>query len=327
MANDLELRHCRVLLALSEHGGVGAAARALGLAQSTVSETLLSLERLIGAPMTIRRRGQEAALTVTASALLPHARALISASEAAIAAVTTGSRGTIRLGSVESASSLLLPPVLAAFRSQWPMVEVRVTIGLCDELRKRVRAGELDAAITVDGLPDGPADRDGYIRTLSPARLVLFMSSRRSPGPGSVKQSDLARRPLLVPDPDGAFTSMLRAWFSKSGDTPRIESAGSISGVKIGVRTGDVVGVLPSYAVAAELDSGEFVALTTEEPLPSIALGLAILQQPVAMSPLHDMIRRIEAVAKAIEQAPSASRAPRGDEVVPTRRRTRHSVQ
>lgn len=327
MANDLELRHCRVLLALSEHGGVGAAARALGLAQSTVSETLLSLERLIGAPMTIRRRGQEATLTVTATALLPHARALISASEAAIAAVTTGSRGVIRLGSVESASSLLLPPVLAAFRSQWPRIEVRVTIGLCDELRKRVRAGELDAAITVDGVPGGPAEPDGYIRTLSPARLSLFVSSRRALGSDRVKRRDLARRPLLLPDSHGAFNSMLRAWFSRSEDTPRIESAGSISGVKIGVRTGDVVGVLPNYAVAAELDSGEFVDLKTEEPLPSIALGLAILQQPVATSPLHDMIQRIEAVAKAIEYAPSPSRVPGGNVAASTRRRTRHSVQ
>ena len=63
MANDLEIRHCRALVAVNDYGGVSSAARALGLAQSTVSETLLSLERLIGAAVTMRRRGQEAALT------------------------------------------------------------------------------------------------------------------------------------------------------------------------------------------------------------------------------------------------------------------------
>jgi molybdate transport repressor ModE-like protein len=87
MTNDLEVRHCRVLVAVSEHGSVSAAARELKLAQSTISETLLSLERVIGAPIMLRRPGKEAALTVAAETLLPHARALVAASEAAQALV------------------------------------------------------------------------------------------------------------------------------------------------------------------------------------------------------------------------------------------------
>ena len=67
---DLEVRHCRVLVAVSDNGGVAAAARALGLAQSTVSETLLSLERVVGGPVTFRRPGREATLTPAAEALL-----------------------------------------------------------------------------------------------------------------------------------------------------------------------------------------------------------------------------------------------------------------
>jgi len=96
MVNDLEIRHCRVLVAVSEHGGVGSAARALGLAQSTVSEALSSLERTIGAPVVMRQRGRQSVLTSVAQALLPHARALISASEAALAAVSAGSVAVIR---------------------------------------------------------------------------------------------------------------------------------------------------------------------------------------------------------------------------------------
>src|SRR5437763_398005 len=46
MSRDLEVRHCRVLVAVHQTGGVAAAARALGLAQSTVSETALSPAQL-----------------------------------------------------------------------------------------------------------------------------------------------------------------------------------------------------------------------------------------------------------------------------------------
>ena len=203
MTNDLEIRHCRVLVAVSDHGGVSAAARALGLAQSTVSETFLSLERLIGTPVTLRRPGQEAELTVAALALLPHAHALIGASEAALAMVSSDHRNVIRLGAVESASTFLLPHALTAFRSHWPAMDVQIAVGLCDDLRKRVHRRELDAALTVDA-PEGAQGREGSgSRMLSPARLSLFVSSRQTLGGIKIRRRDLARRPLLLPDPVG----------------------------------------------------------------------------------------------------------------------------
>ena len=294
MTNDLEIRHCRVLVAVSDHGGVSAAARALGLAQSTVSETLLSLERLIGVPITLRRPGYEAALTAAAAALLPHAHALIAASESALATVIADHRNVIRLGSVESASTYLLPRALSAFRSHWPGLDVQITIGLCEDLRKRVHRRELAAAITVEG-PKGAHDRVGSgSRMLSPTRLSLFVSSRDTLGGLKVRRRDLARRPLLLPDPDGAFNTLMRAWFSTAEEQPRFESAGSIDGVKIGVRSGEYVGLLPSYAVAREVALGEFLELRVHEPLPTIALDLTTHDTPVEASPLLDMILCIE---------------------------------
>jgi DNA-binding transcriptional LysR family regulator len=300
MTSDLEIRHCRVLVAVKDYGSVSAAARTLGLAQSTVSETLLSLERLIGTPVTLRRPGQEAELTVSAMALLPHAHALIAASEAALASVTPDYFSMIRLGAVESASTFLLPLALTAFRSHWPALDVQITIGLCDDLRKRVHRRELDAAITVEG-PAGALDREGSgSRMLTPARLCLFVSSRETLGGLNVSRRDLARRPLLLPDPAGAFNSMMRAWFAMPDEQPRFESAGSIDGVKIGVRSGTYVGLLPAYAVAKELARGDFLEVRVQEPLPSIALGLTTHYRPADASPLQHMIQCIEHASAAI---------------------------
>jgi len=293
MDHSLEIRHCRVLVALSEHGSVSAAARALGLAQSTVSEVLLSLERVIGAPVTLRRRGQHSTLSVKATTLLPNARALISASEAALASVNPTTR-VMRLGSVESASTYLLPQALAAFRRQWPSIELKISIGVCNDLRRKVQSGELDAAITLENSTEGAADPCNYSRVLAPTQLCLFVARGMTLIKHSLSHEKLARYPLLLPDPDGAFNTLLRNWFASNVDRPRIESAGSIDGVKIGVRNSDYVGVLPNYAIAKELKSGEFVRLRVRQPLPSIALGLTTRHTPVAASPLHDMIQYIE---------------------------------
>jgi DNA-binding transcriptional LysR family regulator len=323
MTKDLEIRHCRVLVAVSDHGGVSAAARALGLAQSTVSETLLSLERLIGMPITLRRLGQEATLTAAAVGLLPHARALISASEAALATVTPGRRNAIRLGAVESASTFLLPRAVAAFRARSPSVDVQITIGLCDELRKRVQRGEVDAAITVEGA-EGTLDREGIVsRILSPAQLCLFVSSRETLGGLKIKQRDLTRRTLLLPDPDGTFNALMQRWWVTPDQRPRIESAGTIDGVKIGVRSDEFVGMLPRYAVAKELALGEFLALCVEEPLPAIFLGLTTQCRPVEPSPLHDMTQCIEGAIASSASSRFAPRKPNCKTTQAVRRPTR----
>src|SRR4051812_7416988 len=102
MKQDLEVRHCRVLLAVRDEGGIGAAARTLGVSQSTVSETLLSLERLLGSPITLRRPGRGATLTAVAETLIPHARLLVSTSDAALAVAGRQDQRAIRLGTVES---------------------------------------------------------------------------------------------------------------------------------------------------------------------------------------------------------------------------------
>ena len=292
--NFLEIRHCRVLLAVSEHGSVSAAARALGLAQSTISEALLSLERTIGAPVLIRRRGKGAALTLQAQTLLPHARALVSASAAALAAVASAKRTAIRLGTVESISTFLLPPVLDEFRRRWPLADVQITVGVCEDLRGRVRRDELDVALTLEGAELSRPNADGWSHVLAPARLRLFVSARKAPGSARVRRADLAQRTFLLPDAGGPFASLLRGWFAGLGHEPRIESAGTIDGVKSSVCAGDYVGVLPTYALSNDLASGAIEELQVREPLPAIALWLTVRHQPLEGSALHDMIRGIE---------------------------------
>jgi molybdate transport repressor ModE-like protein len=300
MPKDLEVRHCRVLVALSEHGGVAAAARRLGLAQSTVSETLLSLERVIGAPVTVRRHGREATLTPAALTLVPHAQALIAASEAALAVVSAQSQGVIRLGTVESISSFLLPRPLRAFREVWPGIDVRVTIGLCEDLRSRVDRFELDAALTIETV-DLARDHDGqHLKAKAPAALRLVTSPGHRLARGPIDRAALVGHTLLLADPDGAFNDLMRAWCHAGVQGVRFESAGSVDGVKRGVQSSEAIGVLPDYAVVEELAAGSLAELRVREALPAIALRLTAVDPPFAASPLQNLIAQIGAAIAAV---------------------------
>jgi DNA-binding transcriptional LysR family regulator len=291
MAKDLEVRHCRALVAVHESGGVGAAARTLGVAQSTVSETLLSLERLLGKPVTRRRSGREAVLTPGVEALLPQARAMISISEAALAAHTGQSQAPILLGTVESISSFLLPEPLSDFRLQWPQVEVRIIIGLCEDLRKRVGRSELDAALTIEGV-DRPPGRS-VVEEFLPAGLRLIISPQHPLAGKIVTRSDLAGWTWLLADPQGVFNDLVTSWIGHAGSPPRLESAGSVDGVKRGVLKRNAIGVLPDYAVVEEFAARSLVALETDCPLPPVSLCLTTLEVPEARSPLEGLIEMI----------------------------------
>jgi DNA-binding transcriptional LysR family regulator len=231
---------------------------------------------------------------VAAETLLPHARALIAASAMALASVSAERRGVIRLGAVESISSFLLPQALATFRARWPDIEVRITIGLCNELRRRVLRGELDAAFTVDGAQRPGAVDGGWSRILAPTRLRMIAARPMPREAQELTKAALQERVLLLPDPDGAFCALLRDWLGSAVGGPRMESAGSIDGVKLGVQRSEVIGVLPSYAVNEDLAAGRLHELRIREPLPAIALGVTAQYEPLETSPLHEVIRQFE---------------------------------
>lgn len=291
MTADLEVRQCRVLAAVHANGGVAAAARALGLAQSTVSEALLSLERTLGTQVVLRRPGREAALTPAALALLPHARRLIAASETAMAAMSRQSEGVIRLGTVESISSYLLPRPLSAFRRRWPRTDVRVAVGLCEDLRGRVRRFELDAAISIEDVRRAADADSGRMRILAPAELSLVVSPRHPLARTKVARADLAGRTFLFADPDGAFNGLLAEWLGRAR-TPKFASAGSIDGVKRGVLDSDAIGVLPAYALGE--GTSPLASLALDTPLPAIALLLTTAEQAPQGGALVQLIEQVE---------------------------------
>src|SRR5262245_62870590 len=134
---EVELRQLRVFVTVVEAGGQTRAARILGLSQSTVSETLVSLERTLGTEL-FRKGARGVALTRSGEALLPYARrvlALTSDLVAQLAGVTTEVKATLAVAAVESVSTYVLPSQLAALREKWPKVRVEVATRVCAEIR------------------------------------------------------------------------------------------------------------------------------------------------------------------------------------------------
>lgn len=291
---DIELRHCRALLALAEHHGIARTARALGMAQSTLSETLFSLERVVGFAVTERSPGAGAALTAQARALLPHARRLVQlAGETLEFAQGMRPQASFAIGASESVGTYILPGLFDRVREAWPAIEFNVRTGLCSELRQLVAAGKLQVALTIGPSIDEALPPGQTLRQLAHSRLSLF---RGTASAVCELSAGLPGPTICVPDPEGSLNFLLSTWLHGHGIAAPLRSVGSVEAVKRSVSAGAGLGALPLYAIGGELARGEFVEVMPPHPLPAMVLEASMLNDAVRSEPLVTLLDALSSV-------------------------------
>ncbi|NKY86903.1 LysR family transcriptional regulator [Nocardia veterana] len=137
----------RTFLAVERAGGFTAAGRILGLRQSTVSGHIARLEQAAGREL-IRRDTRNLALTADGAAMVGFARAILDA-QAEADRYFSDSRltGLIRLGASDDLVARELPDMLLEFQRSHPGVDLELTVGLSENLKTRMAAGELDLMV------------------------------------------------------------------------------------------------------------------------------------------------------------------------------------
>ncbi|MDW5594501.1 LysR family transcriptional regulator, partial [Conexibacter stalactiti] len=156
----MELRQLACFVAVAEELSFTRAARRLHLVQSGVSASVRALERELDAAL-FERTTQRVALTGAGAALLPEARAALAAAQRASDAVARARgtvAGTLTIGTIQSASPLDLPAVLARFHAEHPGVTVRLRHGGAGSalLLEELQAGQLDVAfVSLERAPAG----------------------------------------------------------------------------------------------------------------------------------------------------------------------------
>ncbi|OVZ57248.1 LysR family transcriptional regulator [Pigmentiphaga sp. NML080357] len=146
-----DIRQLNAFLAVVQHGSLGRAAQTLNVTQPALSRTIRRLEDQIGAPL-FERYSTGMMLTSFGQALLPHATLLQREAEQAteeLNALRGLARGTIRVGAVASAVSLVLPIAIGRVLAQWPNLQVHVVEGVGDLLTDALLTHDIDLAIGV----------------------------------------------------------------------------------------------------------------------------------------------------------------------------------
>jgi molybdate transport repressor ModE-like protein len=156
----IDARRLRVLRAVAEHGTLAAAADALHLTPSAVSQQLAALEREVGQPV-LERNGRGVRLTGVADVLVGHADrvlAQLEAAEADVAAYSDGLVGTVRVAGFATALAELVAPAVGRLRATHPRLGLTAVEQEAPECFRALARGDLDIAISMASRQAPPPD-------------------------------------------------------------------------------------------------------------------------------------------------------------------------
>lgn len=211
----MDLRQLQAFLAVVEHGGFTAAARATHTVQSNVSTHVARLERELEATLIDRSTGRP---TEEGEAVLTRVRRIqteLTSLQADVSSLRGSPRGTVRLGVIGTTARWLTPRLVEQLAIESPEIQLVVADGTTRSLELRLLDGELDI-----GLVSLPVD-DPEIRT-----TALFDEDHIVVGPenhpiaqidGPVEMAELAKHKLLLAAPGTPFRQEVDEAFRQRG--------------------------------------------------------------------------------------------------------------
>jgi DNA-binding transcriptional LysR family regulator len=198
--SGLEIRHLLALVAVVETGTFSRAAERLGYTQSAVSQQVGTLERMVGTPLFERPGGpRPVRLTAAGEVLLTHGRAVLARIGSAatdLRALASGEQGELRVGTLPSVGTKVLPRLLGTFRAEWPGIQIvlRESRDSAD-LIHAVETGDIDVTfIDIGPYETGPLE----VRPLLDDPMV-FLAPADAPEAGQrvVSIADIAHLPMI----------------------------------------------------------------------------------------------------------------------------------
>ncbi len=150
----MDIQNLTAFIAVSEQESFSRAAEQLHLTQPAVSKRISALEDELDSPL-FDRVGRRVQLTQAGQALLPSAQRILAEleeSKRAIANLSQQISGRLKIATSHHIGLHRLPPVLRAYKSQYPQVDLDIRFMDSEEACSAVLRGDVEIAIAT--LPD-----------------------------------------------------------------------------------------------------------------------------------------------------------------------------
>lgn len=253
----MEIRVLKTFLRVAELLSFSRAAEDLHYTQSAVTVQIQQLEQELGVEL-FERIGKRTGLTRHGESFIPYASAVISSAEAAAAFLKEPGTpmGPLRIGTVESLCTAILPEVLLELHDACPLVEIVVRTSTIDELLAMLARNELDIVYFLDK----KINRPEWVKAAEQAVDIVLVASSRHELAGAKKVSlkRIIREPFILTEQGVNYRYELEQRLAAKDMSiiPYLDIENTEIIVRM-LRYGTSVSFLPVFAVLPHLESGE----------------------------------------------------------------------
>lgn len=264
----VDTRLLRTFVTLARAGSFTAAARALHLAQSTVTVHIRTLERELGTPL-FDRMPSGTVPTRAGVRLLEEAEEVLDAVARLRATAATASgqgdaaggavEGQVAVGAGDSLCASRLPPVIASLRRTQPRLDVELHAASTATAVDGLRTGRLDIALLLEPEVD---ESDLLARRIADEPLAYVAAPGHPLAGRAAGWAELADECFFVHEEGCSYSDRLvRTLLGLPGARPRITRFGSIDAARSCVAAGLGLTLLPRVTVERHLHEGRLTVV------------------------------------------------------------------
>ncbi len=258
----MNIRHLKIFLTVCETESITQAAKALYMAQPSVSQAIMELEKYYGVRL-FERLNHRLYITAAGKRLCSYARHILNLSEQARQELgDLGQGGWLRIGASLTIGTYLLPGLVAKFQPQLPKIEVFTRVDNTRVIETLLLEDQLDF-----GLVEGPISSPHLIEKVYCDDELVFIAAPQHPlaSRGTIEVQKLVEYAFIVREP-GSGTEAIFEQALQSANL-RWKVAGvynNIEALKHGVMANLGVGMVSRISVTEEIQRGKLVPLTVE---------------------------------------------------------------
>lgn len=257
----LNLNQLRIFQAVAEARSFTRAAELVHLTQPGISKHIKQMEEHYGAPL-FDRLGKKVALTAAGEILSDATReimASLTAAEQRIGELKGLHGGKLVLGASFPLGIYVLPGILAAFRKQYPAVEVTVDISLSERIVAKILANKLDLGLITPGADD---PRLFARQFMTDELIAIAPRNHRWASKKRIRPQELLGETFIVSARGAGTRAVVEERLKEMGIVLRnVVDFGNVEGVKRAVEAGLGVSIQARSVVEREISAGSLTGV------------------------------------------------------------------
>ncbi len=249
----MELRQLKYVCTIAETGNFSRAAERCQIAQPSLSQQILKIEKELGTKL-FDRLGRSVRLTEAGRVFVPHARAILERTETARSSVADKNadlQGSVAVGAIPTIAPYLMPGYTAAFSKKYSDAKLRVVEEVTSVLVEGLRDLSIDVAILA--LPLRHKDLELFPIRTEPLFAVLRQDHPRASA-RSLALNDLRGESFVMLRDGHCFRDLSIEACTHARITPNIAfESGQFSSLLGMVAAGVGVSIVPEMAIDRNL--------------------------------------------------------------------------